>query len=119
MHNLEVWEAHWQGKTIPTSSEQRKARRQRGPRRTYEQGFRDATDAIKDFDFLGSDGPLAHFASLLPFEALKAAYRTASKLLHPDLGGDCKEMQLLNAAWARVEEHFKSKADTSPQEVAH
>jgi hypothetical protein len=69
----------------PSSAAKRKARRQTKP----------SADALTEF------------AVLLPRTALKAAYREAAKILHPDHGGNERKMQRLNAAWERVEKEMK------------
>jgi hypothetical protein len=88
------YEAHQTN--APSSSAKRKARRARR----------------------GDANPVSSFAALLPFEALQAAYRTAAKLFHPDLGGDSEQMQGLNASWVQVEKHFESEGETLHKEAA-
>lgn len=53
-----------------------------------------------------SPDPLTEFARLLPFKAVRSAYRVAALLLHPDHGGSTERMQELNHAWKRVEVSF-------------
>jgi hypothetical protein len=50
---------------------------------------------------------LTEFAALLPATALKAAYREAAKIFHPDRGGNKRKMQQLNNAWARIKTHYE------------
>jgi len=50
-----------------------------------------------------SQDPVSHFASLLPFGALKAAYRAALQELHPDHGGSEERTKDLIRAWKEIE----------------
>jgi hypothetical protein len=77
------YEAHRTG--AATSAEKRKALRQLKP----------PADALTEF------------ATLLPATALKAAYREAAKIFHPDRGGSKRKMQQLNNAWARIKTHYE------------
>ena len=54
---------------------------------------------------------LTTFATLLPFSAAQAAYRTAARLLHPDHGGNARRMQQLNDAWAQAKKYYQVQAD--------
>jgi hypothetical protein len=56
-----------------------------------------------------STDPLSAFFALLPFSAAHAAYREASKLFHPDHGGDEQKMQRLNELWQQVEAHYQAQ----------
>jgi hypothetical protein len=57
--------------------------------------------------------PLGYYVSLLSFEALRSAYKTESRMIHPDLGGNGEQMQLLNDAWERVKRHFGAEAEST------
>lgn len=54
-----------------------------------------------------TEHPLVAFARLLPYEAALAAFRTAAKMLHPDLGGGHEQMQELNNAWREAERFYR------------
>jgi len=54
---------------------------------------------------------LTVFATLLPFSAVQAAYRTAARLLHPDHGGNTQRMQALNLAWAEAKKFCLVQTD--------
>lgn len=50
-----------------------------------------------------TDGMLAEFMRLLPYEAARAAYRQAAILLHPDKGGNMEDMSKVNALWTKIQ----------------
>ncbi len=78
------------------------ARRQGDTRSAaYSRGWGDGRAAARQGQ-TDSD-PVAHFASLLPYAALKAAFRTALKELHPDHGGNEERAKELIAAWKEIE----------------
>jgi hypothetical protein len=95
-----------------STAAKRKARRQHEPRNSgqasadYDRGYR---AAFRDFPTasagLSDSDPLTRFASLLPFSALKTAYRAALQECHPDHGGSEERTKELIAAWEAVE-HF-------------
>lgn len=84
-----------------STAAKRKARRSNSANADYWRGFHDAgigsTRAALDND------PLTRFAALLPYAALKAAYRAALQELHPDHGGSTERTQELIQAWKEVE----------------
>lgn len=109
--DYEALSARYQGDTTSTSSEKRKARRQREPRqsKTYYQGFSDAQNMFGHSLFGGaSSDPLAIFARLLPYSALKSAYRAALQECHPDHGGSEERTKELIAAWEAVEHFYEA-----------
>jgi hypothetical protein len=98
-------------KPSESTSAKRKARRNRESLGSaYDRGYEAASYRF-NVGCTGG-GPLEKFATLLPFEALQAAYRAAAKIFHPDLGGDSEQMQKLNAAWEAVEKHFEAAGET-------
>lgn len=102
-------------KPAESTAAKRKARRLNSSAE-YQRGYR---AAMNDFPIASGQttDAVSRFAALLPFEGLQSAYRTAAKLFHPDLGGACERMQLLNIAWGEAEKYFKSRGE-SVYEVA-
>jgi hypothetical protein len=50
------------------------------------------------------DNVLVQFVKLLPYEAMRSAYRAGAIALHPDkAGGDMEKMARLNALWDRIQ----------------
>ena len=66
----------------------------------YERGYQ---AAMNDFPTASREDPLSRFAELLPFTALKAAYRAALHELHPDHSGSEERTKALISAWEDVE----------------
>lgn len=89
-----------------STAAKQKARRGRSEefRRGYQSAMNDFPSAAAGYSPTDS---LSLFSSLLPFEALRAAYRKAASLLHPDCGGNSEQMQKLNDAWARVKKEYQ------------
>lgn len=81
-----------------STSAKRKARRSNSE---YQRGYRDA--ARSKFRAIASD-PVTRFAALLPFYALRSAYRAALQELHPDHGGSVDRTTELIQAWKQVEQ---------------
>jgi hypothetical protein len=81
-----------------STAAKRKARRQRKARGADISFFSVATD------------PICRFAVLLPYSALRAAYRAALHELHPDHGGSLERTQELIAAW---ESMFPRQSETA------
>lgn len=55
-------------------------------------------------DQVRTDSVHADLLSLATFEELHGLYRTMSKRLHPDKGGDTAKMRELNLIWKKLEE---------------
>jgi len=95
-----------------STAAKRKARRPYS-RAEFDRGYQAAMD---DFPTMAGDGsdPIAQFANLLPYAALKSAYRTALQELHPDHGGSGERTKALISAWKEVERLHNSmeSADT-------
>ena len=66
----------------------------------YERGHQ---AAMNDFPTASGEDPLSRFAALLPFAALKTAFRKALHELHPDHGGSEERTKALISAWEEVE----------------
>lgn len=56
----------------------------------------------EDIPFFKATDPVCQFALLLPYGALKAAYRAALHDLHPDHGGSEERTKALISAWEDV-----------------
>jgi hypothetical protein len=64
--------------------------------------------------------PVCRFAMLLPYTALKAAYRAALHEFHPDHGGSTEQTQELIAAWEAMFPHSDAKtAETETSTAVH
>ena len=85
-------------KPCESTAAKRKARRA-STSEAYDQGYQAALRTAPS-----KDDPVSHFASLLPFGALKAAYRAALQELHPDHNGSTERTKELIAAWKTVED---------------
>jgi len=87
------------------TSAKRKARHQ--PSTEYSRGYQ---AAMSDFSTAAAGGsfPVAQFANLLPYAALKTAYRAALQELHPDHGGSGERTKALISAWKEVEKEHSS-----------
>jgi hypothetical protein len=102
----------------PTTAEKRQARRQRVRHNASGEFDRGYKQAMHDFPIAASgsgDDPISHFARLLPFGALKAAYRAALQEVHPDHGGSGARTQELIAAWEAVERFHDGFEDAWPE----
>lgn len=98
-----------------STSAKRNARRQvTSHSAEYERGCR---DTLRNFPSLAMD-PLSRFASLLPYGALKTAYRTALHELHPDHGGSLERTRDLIAAWEAVEQLMQPSVCADVEECA-
>lgn len=63
---------------------------------------------------------MCQFALLLPYSALKTAFRVAIQDRHPDHGGSTERTQVLISAWKRVEAQYAGTtraAEVSTTEV--
>ena len=100
-HEVEI------GLRPPAESTAAKRKARREPSAEYSRGYR---AAVNDFPTVARDGsdPISRFANLLPYAALKSAYRTALKELHPDHGGCEERTKALISAWKEVEEERSS-----------
>jgi len=84
----------------PTESTAAKRKARRVHSGDHERGY---AAAMRDFATFDMDDPVPRFAALLPFSALKTAYRAALQELHPDHGGSVECTQELIRAWEAVE----------------
>jgi hypothetical protein len=73
--------------------------------------------AMNDFPTAPREDPVSRFAELLPFTALKAAFRKALHELHPDHGGSNERTKALISAWEDVE-RLHCSAAASVEEYA-
>lgn len=94
----------------PAESTAAKRRARRSNSAEYERGYQAAT---RDASTL--EDPLSRFASLLPFRALKAAYRAALQELHPDHGGSEERTKALIGVWEEIERLHSSVAANGSQ----
>jgi hypothetical protein len=107
-HEVEI------GLRPPAESTAAKRKARRPPSRAeFDRGYQ---AAMHDFPTAaagdGSD-PVARFANLLPFVALKSAYRAALHELHPDHCGSEERTKELIGAWEEVERlHSSMESDT-------
>lgn len=96
-----------------STAAKRKARRQ--PSAEYSKGYRAAMDAVGN-----PCDPVTRFANLLPYAALKSAFRTALHELHPDHGGSAERTRELIAAWEELARlHTTLESDVSAFEHVH
>ena len=56
--------------------------------------------------FDNRDFTVLEFFNALPRDAMKAAYKKAATLCHPDRGGTHEEMTYLNELWDRLQKDF-------------
>jgi len=89
-----------------STAAKRKARRVNSSAE-YERGYQ---GAMNDFATAYREDPLSRFAELLPFAALKTAFRKALHELHPDHGGSEERTKALISAWEDVERLYCSAA---------
>jgi hypothetical protein len=89
-----------------STAAKRKARRVNSSAE-YERGYQ---AAMNDFPTSSTGDPLSRFAELLPFAALKAAFRKALHELHPDHGGSEERTKALISVWEDVERLYGSAA---------
>jgi hypothetical protein len=84
-----------------TTAEKRRAAR--AAHRKREDAWRRTARKVADAFSNHPDNCLIEFAALLPFHAMKAAYKIAARHYHPDMGGDAEKMVRLNQLWERLE----------------
>ena len=104
-HEVEI------GLRPPTEATAAKRKARRQPSEEYSRGYR---AAMSDFPTAAGDvaDPVAHFANLLPYAALKTAYRAALQELYPDHGGSEARTKALISAWKEVERlHTSMESD--------
>jgi hypothetical protein len=106
-HEVEI------GLRPPAESTAAKRKARRPPSRAeFDRGYQAAMHDFPTAAAGGSD-PVAHFANLLPYAALRSAYRTALQELHPDHGGSEERTKALISAWKEVERlHSSMDSDT-------
>lgn len=93
------WEVS-EGLRAATESTAAKRKARRSNSAEYQRGYH---DAIRSTHAALDDDPVTRFAALLPFSALKAAYRAALQELHPDHGGSEERTKELISAWQEIE----------------
>ncbi len=96
-----------------STAAKRKARRVNSSAE-YERGYQ---AAMNDFPTASREDPVSRFAQLLPFTALKTAFRKALHELHPDHGGSGEQAAALIDAWKEVE-RLHCSAAASVEEYA-
>lgn len=98
--------------TTESTAAKRKARRSNSAE--YKRGYH---DAIRSTHAALDDDPIISFAKLLPYGALKAAYRAALQELHPDHGGSEDQTKELIRAWEEVERAHDSADGVAIEEL--
>jgi hypothetical protein len=96
------------GLRLPAESTAAKRKARRPPSRAeFNRGYQ---AAMNDFPTAaaGESDPVSHFAALLPFGALRSAYRAALHEVHPDHGGSEERTKELIEAWEEVERLHRS-----------